>query len=115
MRSPSPFQPVVASIAGLVRWLRSSRRSQLAGGDRGGVGEDGAAGVSETGAAVRERLDRVAALVHEPVVAATEQEQVGELRLASPCPVLDVVCVYEAAVLAAGEAAAVVPRSQCPP
>lgn len=50
-------------------------------------------------------LDRVSAIVHEPVVVRAEQDEVLEARLASPSPVLAVVSVEVAAVLAARPAA----------
>ena len=53
-------------------------------------------------------FDSEAALVHEPVVATAEQEQVRQLRLAAVRPVLDVVGVDESALGAAGKATAAV-------
>jgi hypothetical protein len=49
-----------------------------------------------------------AALVYEPVVAAAEQHQVSERGGATARPVVEVVGIEEAAVLAAGEAAAAI-------
>ncbi len=59
-------------------------------------------------------VDGVAALVDETVVAAAEQQQVGERGLAAERPVLDVVRVDVDAVVTAGEAAAVVACEQGP-
>src|SRR5690606_20689056 len=53
-------------------------------------------------------LDSEPALVHQPVVAVAEQEQVGEARLAARRPVRDVVRIDVAPPAAAGEAAALV-------
>ena len=59
---------------------------------------------------VRSRDDRVPALVHEPMMARAEQNEVVELRLASVRPMLHVVGMEEAAVLTAGKLAAAIPR-----
>ena len=53
--------------------------------------------------------------VDDGVVGATEQDEVVEARLASACPVLDVVSIHEALPLAPGEAAAVVSPPQGAP
>ena len=60
------------------------------------------------------RVDAVAAFVDEPMVAAAEQEQVAERGRAASRPVVDVVGVEEAAVLAAGKAAAAVAPADRP-
>src|SRR5207247_7133180 len=70
--------------------------------------------IPEADLSARELDDRVPALVHERVVTTTKQDEVVELRLPATCPVPDVVRIEEAAALAAGEAAAAVPRLQRP-
>ena len=56
----------------------------------------------------------VAALVQQPVMPATELDEVPELGPASVRPMLDVVRVHEAVFRAAGEAAAAVAAPQGP-
>jgi hypothetical protein len=56
-------------------------------------------------------IDPEAALVHQRVVLAAEQHQVGETRFTARRPVLDVVRIDEASASAAGEAA---PLVACP-
>ena len=63
----------------------------------------------------RQPLDAVTTLVHEPVMPPAEEDEVVEARLASACPVLDVVSIHEALPLASGEAAAVVSPPQGAP
>jgi len=70
-----------------------------------------APGVEEPSFAV----DPVTPLVDGTVMAAAEQDQVAERRLASESPVVDVVGVDEPPVLATGEAATPVARSERPP
>lgn len=48
------------------------------------------------------------ALVHLPVVEPAETDQVGGLRLATVCPMMDVVCVHVARVWTSREAASAV-------
>jgi hypothetical protein len=79
------------------------------------VGDRPAPGVSEAKAVAGQALDRVAALVDEPVVAPAEQKQVAECGLASVSPVTDVMRVDEKLIFAPGEAAtAVAPRERSP-
>src|SRR5207245_5684823 len=51
-------------------------------------------------------VDGIAALVHRAMVAAAEQDEVVERRRAAVSPMLHMVRVDEAAILATGEAAA---------
>jgi hypothetical protein len=98
IRSPVPLRQVSASIASPSRrwWSRSA--AGLAGGGRGGTfGELDAEPVRKRGAAVVGERDRVAVLVHEPVVAPTEQHEVVEVRLAAAAPVPHVVGIDKAA------------------
>ena len=60
--------------------------------------------VSEPNTAGGVVLDRVAALVHEPVVMEAEQDEVGEARLTTMRPVAKVVCLQVPTALTAGEA-----------
>lgn len=57
-------------------------------------------------------LDPIAAFVDEPVVAATKEHEIVDLRVSSVRPVPNVVRVDEPAVLAAGEAASAVARAK---
>ena len=54
-------------------------------------------------------LDRKTTLVHEFVMLRTQQHQVVEARIAAGGPVLNVVCIDKAFVVAAGERTAFVP------
>ena len=75
-----------------------------------------AVAVSEPKPAVRSVLDRVAALVDEPVVVEAEEHEVVEARLATVSPVPTMVRLQMAAPLTTGEAAAVsVARAQQAP
>jgi hypothetical protein len=60
----------------------------------------------------RETLNRVAALVHEPMVAPAEQDKVVKPRFTAVSPVADVVRIHKPLVLAPGEAAAAVTPPQ---
>src|SRR5207247_1724671 len=57
-------------------------------------------------------VDAVAAFVDEPMVVTAKQQQVLHRRRSAAGPVVDVVGVEEAPVLAAGEAAASIARAQ---
>ena len=74
----------------------------VAAGERGRGGEWVSAGVVEA----RPLVDVPAAFVDEAVVAAAEQDEVREGGGAASGPVVEVVGVEEATVVAAGEAAA---------
>jgi hypothetical protein len=78
------------------------------------MGNRGSPRISEAYAPVSKLLNRVAALVYETMVTPTQENQVGEPRLAASCPVPDVVSVEKTAVLAAWEPAAPVARLKRP-
>ena len=81
---------------------------------RGRGGDLVAGGVAKAPAARRGDVDRVAALVHEPVVMATEQDEVVEAGLAAPGPVDDVVGVDKPVPLTTRELTAPVAGQQRP-
>jgi hypothetical protein len=70
------------------------------------IAQDEAPAVAEAHLPVRQPLDRVAALVQEPMVPPAQQDEVVHRRLAAAPPVADVVGVEEAPVLAARKPAA---------
>ena len=74
------------------------------------VGDHPAAGIAEDELASSLALDRVGGLVKEAMVVTAEEDQVVELGLAAMGPVLDVVGVEPAPVVAAREATAPVAK-----
>jgi hypothetical protein len=68
--------------------------------------------ISEADAPVGKLRDRVAALVYEAVVTATQEDEVVDPRLTATRPVPDVVGIEETPVLAARETAAAITRLQ---
>src|SRR5215218_6334693 len=71
--------------------------------------------IPELDVAVGEHDDRLTGLVHEAMMAAAEEHEIPDLRLTAARPVLDVMCVEEAAVVAPREAATSVSCLERPP
>jgi hypothetical protein len=72
------------------------------------IGDRSSQPIPEFEVAVGERNQRVAGLVHEAVVTAAQKNEVVDVRLAASSPVLDLVPLQEAPVLAAREATTLV-------
>src|SRR5438067_43632 len=93
-----------------------SRESRPAGACAGAdVRDQPAVGATEAHSGAAARLDRETPLVDEPVVEGAQLHEVAEVGPPAPRPVLDVVRMEEAGVVAAGEPASAIAASQRPP
>jgi len=68
--------------------------------------------IQKAPATVGEGLDGDLAFMNQAVMPSAKRHEIGELGFAAVSPVLDMMCIYVAAMRAAGKTAAGVPRVQ---